>query len=119
MDCVVCPRRPFSGKYVHVKDDGIYTCVVCENPLFRSEQKFQTMCGWPSFSDVIAHGKVTVKKDTSHGTSGQCSLHVVVSLHDGYFHHTIRNILALRDIVTCMKLCVSCSYGKALQPVHK
>ena len=65
---------------MHVKDDGIYTCVVCENPLFKSEQKFQTMCGWPSFSDVIAHGKVTVKKDTSHGTVGQFSLHVITSL---------------------------------------
>ena len=59
--------RPFSGKFVHTKDDGIYTCVVCDNPLFKSDQKFDTMCGWPSFSDVIAHGKVTVTRDTSHG----------------------------------------------------
>ena len=59
--------RPFSGKYLRQKDEGVYTCVVCDNQLFRSDQKYETMCGWPSFYDVIAHGKVTVSKDTTHG----------------------------------------------------
>lgn len=59
--------RPYSGKTLHTKDDGVYTCVVCDNPLFASEQKFSSGCGWPAFSDVIAHGKVSLKKDTTHG----------------------------------------------------
>ena len=59
--------RPFSGKYLRKKDEGIYTCLVCDNPLFNSEDKFDTHCGWPAFSDVIAQGKVTVKKDFSAG----------------------------------------------------
>ena len=45
----------------------MYTCVVCDNPLFKSEQKYDAGCGWPSFHDVMAHGKVTLTKDTSHG----------------------------------------------------
>ena len=59
--------RPFSGKHLRQKGDGLYTCVVCDNALFRSDQKFDSMCGWPAFSDVIAQGKVTLKKDMTHG----------------------------------------------------
>ncbi|KAI0240288.1 Methionine-R-sulfoxide reductase B3 [Lamellibrachia satsuma] len=82
-------ERPFSGKFVHMKEDGIYTCIVCDNPLFKSDQKFDTMCGWPSFSDVIAHGKVTVKRDTSHGarrievSCSQCGAHLGHVFDDG------------------------------------
>ena len=56
-----------------MKDDGIYTCLVCENPLFNSDDKFNTNCGWPAFSDVITQGKVTVKNDFS---AGMCLIHI-------------------------------------------
>jgi len=46
-------ERAFSGKYVHTKDDGIYTCKVCGNPLYKSTDKFDSHCGWPSFDDAI------------------------------------------------------------------
>ena len=59
--------RPYSGKFLRMKEDGVYTCVVCDNPLFRSDQKYESGCGWPSFHDVMAHGKVTLTRDTSHG----------------------------------------------------
>lgn len=60
--------RPFSGKYLRQKEQGIYVCIVCENPIFASECKYDSHCGWPSFNDVIAQGKVSVAKDGSHGT---------------------------------------------------
>jgi peptide methionine sulfoxide reductase msrA/msrB len=44
---------PFSGKFVHYKDDGVYTCKRCETPLFQSTNKFDSGTGWPSFDDAI------------------------------------------------------------------
>jgi peptide methionine sulfoxide reductase msrA/msrB len=46
-------ERAFSGKYVHTKEDGTYVCKVCGSPLYRSTDKFDSHCGWPSFDDAI------------------------------------------------------------------
>jgi len=82
-------ERAYSGKHLRCKDDGVYTCIVCDNPIFRSEQKFDSGCGWPSFNDVIAKGKLTLKKDRGHGLNrieascSQCGAHVGHVFDDG------------------------------------
>ncbi|XP_050539689.1 peptide methionine sulfoxide reductase MsrB isoform X2 [Daktulosphaira vitifoliae] len=68
-------ERAFTGKYNKTTDPGLYTCVVCDEPLFTSETKFDSGCGWPAFNDVINQGKVKLTSDTSNGmirTEVQC-----------------------------------------------
>jgi peptide-methionine (R)-S-oxide reductase len=58
---------PFSGKYVHHKDDGTYVCAGCGNDLFSSDTKFESGSGWPSFWDKLSPEAVETRVDRSHG----------------------------------------------------
>uniref|UniRef100_A0A8C3E828 Peptide-methionine (R)-S-oxide reductase n=1 Tax=Corvus moneduloides TaxID=1196302 RepID=A0A8C3E828_CORMO len=57
----------FEGEYTHHKAKGIYKCVVCGTPLFKSETKFDSNSGWPSFYDVISPDAITFNDDFSYG----------------------------------------------------
>ena len=60
-------ERPFTGEYHDSKDAGTYRCAACGNELFTSEAKFDSGCGWPSFTAPAAEDHVRTEVDTSHG----------------------------------------------------
>lgn len=53
-------ERPFTGKYLDNKESGTYTCKRCDKPLYRSNDKFDSQCGWPSFDDEIQGAVIRV-----------------------------------------------------------
>jgi peptide-methionine (R)-S-oxide reductase len=60
-------ERAWTGKYVDCHDDGTYTCGACGAPLFRSDTKFESGSGWPSFYAPISPEAVELRPDFSHG----------------------------------------------------
>ena len=60
-------ERAFTGEHCHTKTPGRYVCVGCGTLLFESGDKFDSGCGWPSFSTSHAEDVVTEHRDTSHG----------------------------------------------------
>jgi peptide-methionine (R)-S-oxide reductase len=60
-------ERPGTGKYLHNKEPGIYVDVVSGEPLFASSDKFESGCGWPSFTKPIERSNVKELRDTSYG----------------------------------------------------
>ena len=58
---------PFSGAYTNEKTVGTYRCVCCSLPLFRSDAKFDSGCGWPSFFEPLEGANLVELRDESHG----------------------------------------------------
>ena len=79
----------FTGEYWDCHDDGIYRCVVCGNELFRSDEKFDSGSGWPSFWRTSGEDKVRLVEDTTHGMTRteirckQCDAHLGHLFDDG------------------------------------
>lgn len=60
-------ERAFTGRYWDHHEAGIYHCVCCDTPLFASDTKFDSGCGWPSYFEAIDPANVAERVDRSHG----------------------------------------------------
>ena len=82
-------ERPFTGRYVHHKDDGSYHCVCCDAELFSSDHKYDSGSGWPSFWLPLAGDAVRTVVDKSHGmirnevVCSRCGAHLGHVFEDG------------------------------------
>ncbi len=82
-------ERPFTGKYVDYKDDGVYQCVCCGAELFSSGHKYDSGTGWPSFWLPFAGDRVRTVMDLSLGTvreevvCANCDAHLGHLFEDG------------------------------------
>ncbi len=81
-------ERPFSGKFLAEKKDGMYVCKACGNPLFASDAKFDSGTGWPSFDEALP-GAVKYIEDRSMGMArteivcARCNSHLGHVFEDG------------------------------------
>jgi peptide-methionine (R)-S-oxide reductase len=82
-------ERPFTGTYALTKERGAYRCAACGAKLFRSETKYDSGTGWPSFYEPIARGVVELHEDRSFGmrrtevTCARCGSHLGHLFDDG------------------------------------
>ena len=77
-------ERAFSGEYWDTKSDGTYHCVVCDEPLFQSEAKFDSGTGWPSFTVPVSDEAVGEKRDISYGMIRTESVCAACGAHLGH-----------------------------------
>ncbi len=83
-------ERAFTGEYTDTKTEGVYHCRACGTELFRSDTKFDSHCGWPSFFAPLAEERVRYIEDTTHFMKrvevrcATCDSHLGHVFPDGY-----------------------------------
>ncbi len=82
-------ERPYTSKFESFKETGTYYCAACGNALFKSDTKFESGCGWPSFYDPISKSSIIYTPDNTHGMKrtevqcGRCKAHLGHVFDDG------------------------------------
>lgn len=81
-------EKPFTGKFNDFFDQGVYNCVVCESPLFDSEDKFKSQCGWPAFSKESVKESINYTEDNSYGMQ---RVEITCKKCDAHLGHVFKN----------------------------
>lgn len=81
-------ERAFTGRYWDHHATGIYTCVCCNTPLFESDAKFDSGCGWPSYFRALDPAHVRERRDTSHG---MIRTEVICNVCDAHLGHVFED----------------------------
>lgn len=82
-------ERPWTSKFEKFEEVGTYYCAACGNPLFKSNTKFDSGCGWPSFYEPISKGSIIYTPDNTLGMQrtetqcGRCKAHLGHVFEDG------------------------------------
>lgn len=82
-------ERAYTGEYWDTKAAGTYHCIGCDEPLFESDTKFDSGCGWPSFFEPLDGAKLIERRDTTHGmvrteiVCSKCDAHMGHVFNDG------------------------------------
>lgn len=82
-------ERPWTSKFENFHEIGTYYCAVCGNPLFKSDTKFESGCGWPSFYEPVSKSSIIYAPDNTHGMKrtevmcGRCKSHLGHVFDDG------------------------------------
>ncbi len=77
-------ERAFTGRYWDHHEHGIYTCVCCQTPLFESDAKFESGCGWPSYFEALNPAHVREIPDHSYGMT---RIEIVCNICDAHLGH--------------------------------
>jgi peptide-methionine (R)-S-oxide reductase len=110
-------ERPGSGKYLHEEREGTYTCMACGNPLFKSDAKFDSGTGWPSFDQALP-GAVEYVDDTSGGFTrtevvcARCKSHLGHVFNDGPTDPSIGSGQATGKRFCMNSVCLNLEEGK-------
>ena len=81
-------EHAFTGKFWDHHEHGVYTCVCCDTPLFESDAKFDSGCGWPSYFKAIDPANVREKRDVSHGMA---RTEIICNVCDAHLGHVFND----------------------------